>query len=602
MSKVENIYHEAFDAYLDLECKNKLLANLNVNSNKITNLLNPEDNQDATTKKYVDNEDITFLKFDGSRPMAETLDLDNSRITNLGTPAVDYDATTKKYVDDEDFTFLKLDGSRPMLDDLDLVNNKISSVGEPEVNTDATTKSYVDDKDITFLKLDGSRPMQSDLNLNNNKIISLGEPVAASDATTKSYVNVSISTFDDTLFLKLDGSNSMTGILDLGNNKISNVTNPTDNQDVATKSYVDGKESLFLKIDGTSEMQSDLNLNSNKITSVGTPTNNQDATIKSYVDEVNPHAVDFPKTEYKLYACKLTNLSDIPDNPDWEYNGEISIIDETENDVRTKSLQLNKNIDNTIFLKCPFADTIDTGSCYTIYSRLKIDPSASACFKIETSANKVFKLELINLNNVLKIMYNDLYWNAIESPIIDPGEYFDFEYTKFARGENANYFVVRINGDKVLPVYHIRTFESDGSGYNGVTIYNKATDQNNYCYFRFIRIVTNTTRYDTDTYQYTNLHMIVDKLSKTNTILHTPAGIYDYTFKLSDSVSAPQYSKIIIKPLNVGGKVILRNNDHNKILYNYNLEIKIPITIKKDIVLTNISSDPENLHYVLDTE
>ena len=441
------------------------------------------------------------------------------------------------------------------------------------------------------------------MDLANNKIISLGEPEADTDGTTKRYVDSSITSIGDT-HLKLDGASEMSGDLDLGNHKIINVTNPTGNQDVATKNYVDDKDNIFLKLDGSSSMQNDLNLGGNKITNITNPENDQDVTTKSYVDEVNPHIVNFEYVEHKLYASKLINPSDIAENTNWEYSGEISIIDETENDASTKSLQLSTYILNSTFLQCTFAPTFDHNNCYVIYSKLKINLGMKSVFRIETT-NKHFKIELINKNNRLEIKTNNYAWdgdNNITSPIIDPGEYFDFEFSKFKNAIERDHFIIYINGEKVLPGLYINNWKQADTTINNIVIYSNVEvdnqdNQDNYCYFRFIGFVITTSTTNEDGSE--TREVLVDKLSKTATILHTPIGVYDYIFTLDNSVRAPQYSKIMIKPLNIGGYITIRNNNnHNKILYENNLEIKIPIISKKDIVLTNISPDSTYLHYV----
>lgn len=44
----------------------------------------------------------------------------------------------------EDLTFLKLDGSRPMEANLNMDSNKITSVAEPTLANDAANKDYVE--------------------------------------------------------------------------------------------------------------------------------------------------------------------------------------------------------------------------------------------------------------------------------------------------------------------------------------------------------------------------------------------------------------------------------------------------------------------------
>ena len=674
MSKVENIYHEAFDAYLDLECKNGLHGNLNFNSNRILKIAEPTYDSDVTTKKYVDDVDATLLKLDGTSEMEAPLNLGDFKIISLGEPERDTDATTKSYVDGEDVTFLKFDGtSRPMTGDLDLGNNKISNVGVPVDNQDATTKNYVDDKDATFLKLDGSRSMQSDLNLDNHKITNLLNPTDNQNATTKSYVDAK-----DATFLKLDGTREMTGVLNLDNHKISNVSNPTANQDVATKNYVDDKHVRFLKLDGSSPMQSDLNLDNHKITNVTNPTENTDATTKSYVDakdaiflkldgsspltgvlnlgtnkisnvsnptdhqdvatktyvdinflnvngsrpmlgelnldnnkiislgepeidtdattksyvdESDQHIITTDYIEHIIHASRISSTDarvDIMSKTNWVPSSEFFIVYDHLNDG---SIMNSFKFIGTNWIKCPFDEVEDNSylKSYIISSKLKIRTGAKISFKIETtSPSKESTVQLWIDNNTLSIRHNTVTLNT--NIPVDTSEYFDFEFFIPAEGSDDNDPFIRINGTAHQLSFNSRFVDSE-TNYNGITLMDSGPNLKNYCYVGFVSVIILP--------NITLPQKIVDKLSKTITILHTPPGKVDYTFVFNNQLIAPQYSKIIIRPLNIGGNIILKNNDHFNILYNCHRELKILITSNNDIVLTNISPDPTYLHYVL---
>ena len=73
-------------------------------SQKITGVLDPTANQDAATKKYVDdNENTGLWEIDGTETQLKTadeIDMRSKKIINLTDPASDQDGATKKYVDD----------------------------------------------------------------------------------------------------------------------------------------------------------------------------------------------------------------------------------------------------------------------------------------------------------------------------------------------------------------------------------------------------------------------------------------------------------------------------------------------------------------------
>jgi hypothetical protein len=74
-----------------------------MNQNKITYLGNPTADDDAATKKYVDDQGSKYVWTNGGI-MRAFLDMNNNGINNLRTPELDFDAATKKYVDDKEIS------------------------------------------------------------------------------------------------------------------------------------------------------------------------------------------------------------------------------------------------------------------------------------------------------------------------------------------------------------------------------------------------------------------------------------------------------------------------------------------------------------------
>jgi len=72
---------------------------------KIVNAQDPTNNQDVSTKKYVDDQitsldlDGQYLKRNGENGMNATLDMNGNRISNVATPTANTNAANKQYVD-----------------------------------------------------------------------------------------------------------------------------------------------------------------------------------------------------------------------------------------------------------------------------------------------------------------------------------------------------------------------------------------------------------------------------------------------------------------------------------------------------------------------
>jgi hypothetical protein len=108
----------------------KIAGELNMSSNKITNLTTPTAAADAATRGYVDG------KFNNAS-ITGSLNMNNSRVSHLFGPAADTDAATKGYVDGK-FNNASITGS------LNMNNSRVSHLFGPAADTDAATKGYVD--------------------------------------------------------------------------------------------------------------------------------------------------------------------------------------------------------------------------------------------------------------------------------------------------------------------------------------------------------------------------------------------------------------------------------------------------------------------------
>jgi hypothetical protein len=202
---------------------------------KLTGVADPAANQDAATKKYVDDKAGTTTTTKPTSP----------------TPgATYYDTTTK--------TFYVYDGTNWIP-----VDNKLPTgdlyVGDVNGNAAATAKNII--------PLSGFAAAAADIDLGTHKITNVVDPAADQDAATKKYVDGLMATVNSTLSLAkgnmlvgdalgkatsvpkseilLSGFGDAEANVSMGtgsnNYKIINVSDPTGDQDAATKKYVDGK-------------------------------------------------------------------------------------------------------------------------------------------------------------------------------------------------------------------------------------------------------------------------------------------------------------------------------------------------------------------------
>ena len=127
-----------------------------------------------------------FLSKKEGGSMEQTLDMNNNTIFNVKDPLQADQATNKKYVDNQ--LAKKLDKDTT----IDMKDNAITNVKFPVNQKDVATVEYITQR-ITnsqknYLKLDGTTSMSGNLNLNNNKIINL----QTDSKNSKSAVNVEL--------------------------------------------------------------------------------------------------------------------------------------------------------------------------------------------------------------------------------------------------------------------------------------------------------------------------------------------------------------------------------------------------------------------------
>ncbi len=183
-------------------------ADIDLGANKIANLLDPTNPQDAATKNYVDTE-ITNNAADGTETGVTGAGI--NVVTGDGSTATPYVITATEAQDLTDV--LTLDPSAG--------NNTITDVADPTNPQDAATKNYVD-TEITNNAADGTETGVTGAGIN---------VVTGDGSTATPYVITATEAQDLTDVLTLDPS--------AGNNTITDVADPTNPQDAATKNYVD---------------------------------------------------------------------------------------------------------------------------------------------------------------------------------------------------------------------------------------------------------------------------------------------------------------------------------------------------------------------------
>lgn len=121
-----------------------MTGNLNTDNNRLVNLLTPSMLNQPTKNFYPDSH---FPNLNRQTAMTGKLNLNNNKIVGLEAPAADDNAATKKYVDDNKAdlcNYLKLDGTRTMQGILNMDSHKITNLHMDYTSgTDAVNKSML---------------------------------------------------------------------------------------------------------------------------------------------------------------------------------------------------------------------------------------------------------------------------------------------------------------------------------------------------------------------------------------------------------------------------------------------------------------------------
>ena len=191
-----------------------------MNEFKIVGLGTPTDAKNAVTKEYMDANTLSQSEADAKYekkgtstggsllPIAQDLSLNNHKITQLKDPTNPQDASTKAYVDSKpkgmtkataDTLYLGKGGGQFQGNIHFLNGGRISHLAKPLNATEAASKSYVDSKlpksgltrftaDNRYLSLNGGG-LKGTFNMNDNKISNLKRPEQDEDAISRKYAD-----------------------------------------------------------------------------------------------------------------------------------------------------------------------------------------------------------------------------------------------------------------------------------------------------------------------------------------------------------------------------------------------------------------------------
>jgi hypothetical protein len=253
----------------------------------------------------------------------------NKNLTNVLDPVNAQDASTKNYVDaSANLRVLKAGDTMTG----QLVVNYTNAVAEIRANNeteDATlylTTPYQNGagRRKTAIIADGiSTWNRADLHfcLNNTATHNNVSIADSRMCIINSTANVGIATTSPSEKLDVNGNGKIRGYLDMNTtNKIINLSNPTNAQDGATKNYVDthASNTNYLLRDGTLPMTGNLDMNSSKIVNLSNGTNANDAINFSQITDLRTYTdnslnllrtyVDTQDTNERTYVDASLNL------------------------------------------------------------------------------------------------------------------------------------------------------------------------------------------------------------------------------------------------------------------------------------------------------
>ncbi len=257
-----------------------MTGDIDMGGNKILKLENPTLPKSAANKEYVDN---NFLSKHGGTILGN-ISMSGLGITNLNpTPQNNNDAVTKGYVDNQ----IQLSGGLSisgitMQGDINMNGNEISGLADPINDDMAASKGFVGSN---FLDLAGGT-MVGNVDMGGYEITNmLRNPTTDLSAVTKKWVTDEFPTKQEVL-----GGFTLSGSLDLSGNEIYGLPDvPTTDNSATSKKYVASKVTGGggggLSDSGFT-MKGDINMGGYEVIGVtSVPSFNNSLVNKKYVDD-----------------------------------------------------------------------------------------------------------------------------------------------------------------------------------------------------------------------------------------------------------------------------------------------------------------------------
>jgi hypothetical protein len=240
---------------------------------------------DINTSQITDfNSSVIAFRLDQFAIPTVDINLNNQKIINLLTPTIGTDGANKDYVD----TAISNIPAQTIT-----LTGAITGSGDGTINTTLTpiTVSQITDFNTAVLafRLDEFGIPTNDIDLNNHKIINVSTPSLISDAANKGYVDTAISGIVSTVTLEGDvtgsgvtGTPITTTIISVLPDVIAGYGTPG----TFLRGDGDWVSLSYLNLNYFSLPEASLDLNNQKIINLATPTLNTDAANKGYVDSV----------------------------------------------------------------------------------------------------------------------------------------------------------------------------------------------------------------------------------------------------------------------------------------------------------------------------